>query len=107
MSVELENRQPDTTLTNPDKGKPKAIASLVLGIISIVFGWVPLLGLACGIVGLVMSSLAKKDGCRTGMTTAGLVLSIIGVVFGAIYTIMWAVVGAAFGALWRAGSFYW
>ena len=58
-----------------------AVASLVLGIISILFSFIPALnfvGLASGIVGLILGIIAKKQN-PSGMATAGLVLSIIGV----------------------------
>lgn len=59
-----------------------AIASLVLGIISIVWstfgmsiGW---LGAIIGIVGIVTGAIGRKDEAHRGMATAGLVCSIIG-----------------------------
>lgn len=59
-----------------------AIASLVLGIISIVCGlflagfqWV---GAIVGIVGIILGAMAKKNPEKKGMATAGLVCSIIG-----------------------------
>ena len=50
-----------------------AVASLVLGIIAIVFGafgviWI---GLICGIVGIIMGVLGKADPAKAGMATAG------------------------------------
>lgn len=61
-----------------------AIASLVLGIISIVWstfgmsiGW---LGAIIGIVGIVCGTLGRKDEQHRGMATAGLVCSIVGTV---------------------------
>ncbi|MBQ8540595.1 MAG: DUF4190 domain-containing protein [Clostridia bacterium] len=57
-----------------------AIASLVLGIVSVVlsvFGG-SLIGLPVGIVGVIMGVLAKKKTPENGMATAGLVCSIIG-----------------------------
>ena len=56
------------------------VASLVLGIASIVVGlfintWV---GVIAGIVGIILAAVAKKKG-QGGVATAGLVLSIIGV----------------------------
>ena len=54
-----------------------AIASLVLGILSIimvfVYAWV---GIICAIVGIVLAVVAKKQN-PSGLATAGLVLSII------------------------------
>ncbi len=63
-----------------------AVASLVLGIISVVcsfIGGLNIVGLIVGIVGLVLGILAKKKQ-STGMATAGIVLSIIGIVLTAI-----------------------
>ena len=56
------------------------VASLVLGIASIVIGmfintWV---GVIAGVVGIILAAVAKKKG-QGGVATAGLVLSIIGV----------------------------
>ena len=63
-----------------------AIAALVLGIVSIVttccYG---IVGLICGIVGLVLSLNAKKEGNTESINTAGMILSIIGIVIGAIF----------------------
>ncbi len=56
------------------------IASLVLGIISIVFVFFnQLLGVIVGIVGIVLAVMAKKKN-PTGMAKAGLVCSIVGTV---------------------------
>lgn len=62
-----------------------AIASLVLGIVGIIFsiftGWIGLiLGLVGIILGAVFMNQAKKTGQPTGMAVAGLVLSIIAVI---------------------------
>ena len=72
--------------------KGKAIAGLVLGIVSIVFGflgyWFSVLSLPMAIVGLVLSGIGgkalKAAGQPAGLATAGLVLGIIAVVFTAI-----------------------
>ncbi|WP_112181896.1 MULTISPECIES: DUF4190 domain-containing protein [Paraliobacillus] len=58
----------------------KAIASLVLGILSIVIPWI---GFIFGIIGIVLSSKAKKEIANyqqagNGMAVAGLVTSIVG-----------------------------
>ena len=72
--------------------KGKAVAGLVLGIVSIVFGFLgsifSLLALPMAIVGLVLSVSGKKAlaaaGQPAGIGTAGLVLGIIAVVYTAI-----------------------
>jgi len=60
----------------------KAIASMILGIISLIFiftGTLAILGLIMGIVGLVLGISANKT-AKTSYATAGIVLSIIGIV---------------------------
>lgn len=78
-----------------------AVAALVLGILSIVFAFVPymsLLGGACGIVGIILAVLGKKDPQRAGMATAGLICSIIGTILCLIfYVACVGCVGCAIG----------
>ena len=79
-----------------------AIAALVLGIVSIVttccYG---IVGLICGIVGLILSLKAKNEGNTEGINTAGMILSIIGIAIGAIYflVVIFAYGFAAFSTL--------
>ena len=78
--------------------KGKATASMVLGIIACVigwFGWLSIAGLVCGIIGLVLAVQVRKAAEAlgekpTGIMTAGLVLSIIGTVLGAIWILITA-----------------
>ena len=63
------------------------IAGLVLGVVAICLFYVPIwniVGLVCGIVGLILSILGKKKavaaGAGTGLSKAGLICSIIGIV---------------------------
>lgn len=68
-------------------GKGLAIGSLVCGIVGLVFVWFgysALISLIAGIVGIILSVNAKKRGFVGGINTAGLVLSIIGLVCGFI-----------------------
>lgn len=65
------------------------IASLVLGIISLVLGifsggllgW---LGAILAVIGIILGALGRKDPEKKGVATAGMVCSIIGLVFGLI-----------------------
>lgn len=60
-----------------------AVASLVLGIVSIVFSVIGLglpVGFICGVVGIVMGILGKKDIEKASMAKAGFVCSIVGTV---------------------------
>lgn len=73
-------------------GKGMAVASLVLGIIAIVlwwFSWSAIASIVLGVVGLVLAGQSKKAGFSGGMRTAGFVLSLIGLIGGAIATITW------------------
>lgn len=58
-----------------------AVASMVLGILALVFaivgGGVSWLGIVIGIIGIILAAVARKNG-PSGMATAGLVMSIIG-----------------------------
>ena len=59
-----------------------AIASLVLGIVSIVcvfFGYGVILGLVFGIIGTILGAKARKES-QTGLATAGFVCSLVGII---------------------------
>ena len=60
-------------------GKNKAIAALVLGILSIVMCF-PVLG----IVGIVLANSAKKEGFTEGLQKAAFIVSIVGTALGAL-----------------------
>ena len=69
-------------------GKNKAIASLVLGIISVVlwfFGYSSILSVVLGIIGVAMASKSKEEGYDENIRTAGFILSVIGIIGGAIF----------------------
>ena len=72
-----------------DTGKTSnglAIASLVLGILSLVcafFGYSAILGLIFGIIGVVLGTKARKV-AQTGLATGGFVCSLIGLIFCAV-----------------------
>ncbi|MDO5124811.1 MAG: DUF4190 domain-containing protein [Ruminococcus sp.] len=79
------NQQAPVT-SEPQKPKGFAIASMILGICSLVFGcclWY--IGLPCAIVGVCLGgiSLKKKKGGK-GMAIAGLVTSIVALGFAAL-----------------------
>lgn len=65
-----------------------AVASLVLGIVSIVltimtagvYGWVSAL---LGIVGIILGIQGKKNPEKAGLAQAGFIVSIVGLVIGA------------------------
>lgn len=66
--------------------KGKAVAALVLGIVSIVFsffGYSAIIGIILAIIGLVFGTKARKQ-AQTGLATAGFVLSLIGLIANSI-----------------------
>lgn len=66
-----------------DEGKGFAIASLVLGIVSIFC-----FAIITGTLAIVFSRMAKSKGSQSGMATAGMVLGIIGIVAWALMLII-------------------
>lgn len=73
-----------------EPGKGAAIGSLVCGIVAIVFwffGVTAIGSVILGIVGIVLAASAKKAGFHGGLQTAGFVLSLLGLIFGAIFFI--------------------
>jgi hypothetical protein len=90
---------------------PNAVATLVLGICSIVFGCL-FIGLVLGIVGLAISGSSVKLNAQDPnkyngyqMLNAGRIMSIIGIILGAIYVLYYIVVvviiGTAGFSLWN------
>jgi len=84
-----------------------AVAGLVLGILAVAFCWLPGVNIVTtilAIVGIVLSVMGTKQlnaaGKPTGVATAGLVLSIIGLVIGAIGVICTVVLAAATADYW-------
>lgn len=71
----------------PQKTDTLAIVSLILGIAAIVLGCcITYLGIALGIGGIVCSVMSKKKQ-KSGLATAGMVCSIIGIVFAVIWIV--------------------
>ena len=73
-----------------------AVASLVLGIVSVVLCCCTWVGIVCGIVGLVLSILARKAGNTETICKAGLILSIIGLALSIILLIVSLVLAAQY-----------
>ena len=88
------------------KPQGQAIAGMVLGIVGLLFSFgaycVWFLSLPLTLVGVILSALAIKK-CSAGvargkgMAIAGLVTSIIGLIWTVIWMILWGVVAAAIG----------
>ena len=97
-----------TPLTPEEQSHNKSsITAMVLGIVSLVVTWFPLVGLVLAIVGLTMSrsnsKFAEAHGFKeNSMNTAGYVTSIVGLVAG-IITILITVLVIVFGLVAAAG----
>ena len=84
-----------------------SVTAMVLGIVSLVVTWLPLVGLVLAIVGLTMSlsnrKFAEAHGLKeNSMNTAGYVTSIVGLVAG-ILSILITILVVAFGIAAAAG----
>lgn len=87
-------REKDNNAKIPGKGA--AVASLVMGIIAVIlwfFGYSSIVSVVLGAIGLICAGNAKKAGFSSGMRTAGFVLSLIGLIGGAVAFV--ACVGAS------------
>ncbi|MBO4563653.1 MAG: hypothetical protein J5772_08590 [Clostridia bacterium] len=81
-----------------------AVASLVLGILSLVcafFGYSSIAGLIFGIIGVALGANARKQ-AQTGLATGGFVCSIIGLILCAIGLVCAIACASAVGGLFRA-----
>ncbi len=63
-----------------EPGSGMAVASLVLGIISVITFFLWPVGLPVSIIGIVLGALGRRSVSRRTMATTGLVLSIVGLV---------------------------
>ena len=82
---------PNYGAPEPEKGKGMAIASLVLGIVS--FFCFPVI---TGTLGIIFGAVAKSQGSKRGMATAGIVCGILGLI---AWIIMLAAGASFMGAL--------
>ena len=82
-------------------GHGMAVASMVMGILSLVF-WCLCIGYVIfAPLGIIFAIVARRQGSKSGMTIAGLVTSIVSIVSGIIYWVVVLVIGAAiFTAPW-------
>lgn len=76
------------TTPQPQQTNGLAIASLVLGIVSIMFVWIPVIGLLgtlLAIVGLVLGVLALRQPTGRGLAIGGLVCAGVSMLITGIY----------------------
>ena len=82
----------------------KATAALVLGIISLIGICIPIAGIICGIIAIILAVMAKKEGSTDGKQKAGMILGISGIVISIIMWIVNAVILAGSGILDQISS---
>lgn len=97
--------QYNTSQQNGGQEMGNGIACMVLGIVSIVFGCTPLIGLVCGIIAIIMNRKDQQLGIQSSYHKAGFVCGIIGVCLGAI-TLVYCVVWVCFFACAASASMY-
>ena len=104
MTSEINNTQNNQPAQG--NGHGMSVASLVVGIVAIVFAFIPglyiiafVLGVVAIVLGAVGNSQAKKAGLKNGMAVAGLVLGIITIV---LALLIQAACSAAIGAASKA-----
>lgn len=85
----------DNNINTSNHGQ--ALAALILGIVaaaSCFFGMGAVVGLVCGIIGIVMANKAKAAGNTEGIRKAGFICSVVGtVIAGLAFIIAIATVG--------------
>ena len=84
-----------------------SVTAMVLGIVSLVVMWFPIVGLVLAIIGLTMSRSNRKFAQAHGfkensMNTAGYVTSIVGLILG-IITIVVTILAVVFSFVVLAG----
>lgn len=73
----LNNGSFSSNAENTEKGKTSAIVGLILGLVSIIAWYIPLIGFPITVLGIVFSSLGLKSQTNKGKAIAGLSLSIL------------------------------
>ena len=108
-TMERQNVNPGAGEGYPDNERGKnAVTSMVLGIVAVVlwfFSFAAVVSVVLGIIGLVYANKAKTEGFRGGFYTAGFVLSLIGLIGGAIVVIVSIIaIGLISSAVTAAGG---
>lgn len=97
----LRIREKGVAIMSQDNGKGLATASMVLGIVGLVFTFFinGLIGLILGIIGLVLASKSKQQGFVGPIRTAGFVMSLISVIVGVLAFVLVLACAATIGAM--------
>lgn len=83
------------SVSNAEKGKTQAIIGLILGLVSIVAWYIPLIGFPITIIGIIFSAIGMKSQTNKGKAIAGLTLSIIFLVVTIINSFLGAILASS------------
>ena len=81
------------------QGKGLAIASMVLGIVSLTIGCCSGIGFICALLGFIFGIIAQKKN-RCGMAVAGIITSVFGMLWGLIIILLMVLQTAAVFGFW-------
>ncbi len=108
--MENSYNEPNKTPTPDQPGRSAAITSLVLGSVAVglwLFVGAALLPVILGIIGLVFAAKSKKAGYPGDLRTGGFVLSLIGLIGGALALLAALVTILLLGLTFADGAFPW
>jgi disulfide bond formation protein DsbB len=72
----------------PQQGKGMAVASMVLGIVSIALCLYWFIAFPAGVVAIVLAVIARRNNVGGGFALAGLITGIVGTAVGVIFAIL-------------------
>ncbi|MGQ9757016.1 MAG: hypothetical protein ACUVRX_02490 [Actinomycetota bacterium] len=75
------------------------VAGMVLGIIGLVLFWIPILAIACGVMGIILGSIGIKNVQNQPHLKTGQGMGVAGLVTGVLACVGGVVVIAAFASL--------
>ena len=78
-----------------EKGKTQAIIGLILGLVSIIAWYFPLIGFPVTVCGIIFSAIGMKSQTNKGKAIAGLTLSIIFLIITVINSILGAILASS------------
>ncbi len=108
--MENSYNEPNKTPPPDQPGRSAAITSLVLGSVAVglwLFVGAALLPVILGIIGLVFAAKSKKAGYPGDLRTGGFVLSLIGLIGGALALLAALVTILLLGLTFADGAFPW
>lgn len=92
--------QTQTPINQPVSAGGLAIAAMVIGIVSLIIGWVPFLGFCIGITAIILGIVALKKKQSKGMSITGIITGAVSIVWNIVISIIFivSILGAAITA---------